>query len=343
MNYIEAITILEVDQHCSIEEVEKSYKALASKHHPDKGGENEFMVKLNDARDVLVSHLSASNLPSVFKQLELSVLNMNIAAQEQRAIQKKVEKIEKEIKSTATSKLISMKNTALVLAAISAGAFFLGKQIPKDVLTGFMPEAIEKPVKVELPEATELVNKYLSAKVEVRKKENEELTELINQLEQDKEVRDYLSNQSKYDNYFYEQQRFELHQEKISQYTFMWHLLTFGFGLYAGGGAWFLNRKIHRIEENLAEITDDLTIKSQYAEYLQEIFGDDPYHQWTLKELEKRIYEAKFYNRPLSLVIRNIGHKKMAQLFIAKGQESSFIQVEHGDSENNYQEVFRIS
>ncbi len=336
MDYIEATSVLGLEQHCSIEEVEKSYKALASKCHPDKGGDNGEMVKINEARNFLISHLSANSLPSIFKQFELSVLDMNQAAKEHRALEKKVEKIEKEVKVTATSKLKSMKSAALVLTALSAGAFFLGKQIPKELMTGFMPEAIEKPSNVTRPEVTEVVANYLDSK------KSEEVALTLSK-EEVNEIRSYLSQERKYEEYTIAKDKYSLIQERISHYTFMWHLFTFGFGLYAGVGAWFLNRKIQRIETELSELTDDLTIKSRYVEYLQDAFGENSIHQWTLKELEQRISELTFNNYSLRLIARNIGPKKLAQLFIAKGQESSFLSVEHGNAENNYKETFRIS
>lgn len=338
MDYIEATSVLGLEQHCSIEEVEKSYKALASKYHPDKGGSHGDMVKVNEARNFLVSHLSTSNLPSVFKQLELSVLNMNLANQEHRALERKVEKIENDVKVTATSKLKSMKSAALVLATLSTGAFFLGKQIPKDLMTGFMPVALEKPLKVERPEVTENVAIYLASKNIEEKVKSEEIF-----LRLPKEIQNYLSQEKKYKEYAHELNIYSFIQEKIRNYTLIWHLFTFGLGLYAGVGAWFLNRKIQRVETELSELTTDLTIKAQYVEYLQDVFGDHSIDQWTLKDLENRISEFNFHNYSLRLIAGNIGPKKLAQLFIAKGQESSFLSVKHGDADNGYRETFRIA
>jgi len=343
VNYVEAISILEIEQYCSIEEVEKSYKGLASKHHPDKGGENDAMARINEARNFLVSHLSVNNLPSVFKQLELSVLNMNQIAQEKRVNEKKVERIEKDIKQSATSKLKSMKNTALVLAAISAGAFFLGKEIPKDLLSGFMPVNIEKPAVVAKPTETAIIKKHLTYKKNIELEKIKSVNTPDYSDKEQKEIDAYLTQSEKYKEYRYASSSYERYKAEVSHYTFLWYIFTFGFGIYAGIGAWVVNRKIHRVESELTDINDDLTIKSSYVQYLKDVFGDKSINEWSLKDLEYQISKNNFKNYSLRLVARNLGAKKLAQLFIAKGQEASFINIQHGTAENDYQEVFTIS
>ena len=41
--------ILEIPKNCSQEDIKKSYKKLAIKHHPDKGGDEETFKKINEA------------------------------------------------------------------------------------------------------------------------------------------------------------------------------------------------------------------------------------------------------------------------------------------------------
>ena len=49
----EAADLLGVQQGASEDEIEKAYKQLAFKHHPDRGGDQDMMVQLNVARDIL--------------------------------------------------------------------------------------------------------------------------------------------------------------------------------------------------------------------------------------------------------------------------------------------------
>jgi len=47
--------VLGVGAHASKEEVERAYRLLASKHHPDRGGDPEQMARINAARDAMLS------------------------------------------------------------------------------------------------------------------------------------------------------------------------------------------------------------------------------------------------------------------------------------------------
>ena len=46
--------VLGVGAHASKEEIERAYRLLASKHHPDKGGNPAEMARINAARDALL-------------------------------------------------------------------------------------------------------------------------------------------------------------------------------------------------------------------------------------------------------------------------------------------------
>jgi len=46
--------ILGIGANASIEEVERAYRLLASKHHPDKGGDPAKMARINWARDAML-------------------------------------------------------------------------------------------------------------------------------------------------------------------------------------------------------------------------------------------------------------------------------------------------
>lgn len=46
--------VLGVGAHASKEEIERAYRLLASEHHPDKGGDEQRMARINAARDALL-------------------------------------------------------------------------------------------------------------------------------------------------------------------------------------------------------------------------------------------------------------------------------------------------
>jgi hypothetical protein len=46
--------VLGVGAHASREEIERAYRLLASKHHPDKGGDPDMMARINAAREAML-------------------------------------------------------------------------------------------------------------------------------------------------------------------------------------------------------------------------------------------------------------------------------------------------
>ena len=53
----QAWQVLGVGAHATPEEVERAYRLLASKHHPDRGGDSSQMARINAARDQLLEDL----------------------------------------------------------------------------------------------------------------------------------------------------------------------------------------------------------------------------------------------------------------------------------------------
>lgn len=46
--------VLGVSSHATREEIEEAHSRLAMKHHPDRGGDNQIMARINAARDALL-------------------------------------------------------------------------------------------------------------------------------------------------------------------------------------------------------------------------------------------------------------------------------------------------
>lgn len=345
MEFNYAISILELAEDCSIEDVERAYKRLALRRHPDKGGTEEDMASLNDARSFLIDQLSAKNLPAVIKQFELAVRDMNIIARDQRANEKKVEKVEHDILQLATNRFKSWKQTALLFAAISAAALFLGKDLPKELVSGFGPSESEivKPTTVDRPEVTDTIKKYNIA-ASTSNKDVTNPVSLKGFTEKEKsEIAAFDKNKEKYQNYLIALDKYNYSIKKAKSYPFMWFASTISVGIYAGLIAWFFNQKIQKVEAELSELSDSLSIKSQYVKVIREIFGGPLKGQWTLKEIEYAILDHRFDSRSLNQIVRAIGAKKFAQLLIAKGQAASFLAVTQGNLDNGYEESYAIS
>lgn len=342
MDIEEAASILEINTDATNEELDAAYKKFASIYHPDKGGNSDDMAQLNKARDALQEHLSVQNLPSVIKQFELTVKEMNVVAREQRALEKRAEKTEREIFSTATNKLKSYKQTAIILAAVSAAGIFLGKEIPKELTSAFTNISDEKLVEVSSPVKTDLVNSAivkLSSNKDV--KDTEETIELT--TKEKSALKKYEEDEYAYIRYQKNLLRIEDRKERSKIYTSMWYMMTFGVGIYAGMGAWWLNRRIQRIEEKIEELMEDLSIKSQYAHILIDLFEGSIEKTWSLRDLQNAIIENGQNCERIRPILRAVGEKKIAQLLITKGLESSALNVFHGNYENKYEEAYLFS
>lgn len=336
MNIEEAVSLLEIDNEVTSEGIDSAYKKLASKYHPDKGGDTDEMARINKARDLLQDNISVNNLPAVIKQFELTVKEMNVVAREQRALEKRVEKSEKEILTSATTRFKSYKNIAIVFTALSAAAFFLGKEIPKEITSSFIPEVGASPKSVPAPVINELV---MAAQLKVdTSKGNVELTE------QEAEVlKEYKSDINKYNKDQYLIASYQKRKAEAKLFSLMWYAMTFGVGICAGLGAWLCNQRIIHIEEELKELLEDLSFKSQYVSVLQDLFEDKLKSSWTFNDLLETVSSNRHNNYRLISLVREVGSRKIAQLIINKGLESSAITVSHGGLENRYEETYSIS
>ena len=53
MSFVDYYDVLQVSPRADAEVIEKAYRALISKHHPDKGGDTGHAQRLNEAHDVI--------------------------------------------------------------------------------------------------------------------------------------------------------------------------------------------------------------------------------------------------------------------------------------------------
>jgi curved DNA-binding protein CbpA len=53
MGFVDYYDVLQVSQHADADVIEKAYRVLMSKHHPDAGGDTRHAQRLNEAHDVI--------------------------------------------------------------------------------------------------------------------------------------------------------------------------------------------------------------------------------------------------------------------------------------------------
>ncbi|MEW6618889.1 MAG: J domain-containing protein [bacterium] len=75
-NLDEARRILGLDEEVSLEEIKEAYHNKAKKLHPDKGGEEEQMKRLNQAYKLLISY--CSNYKISFRQEDYKRANPDV-------------------------------------------------------------------------------------------------------------------------------------------------------------------------------------------------------------------------------------------------------------------------
>lgn len=349
MDLNEALSIFEMKLDSSIEDIEKSYKKLAMKFHPDKGGTDEEMSKLNEAKAILEKELSSKNVPAVIKQFEIALREVNTAAQTQKNVEKRAAKLESDIHKTATNRLKSWRQVALFFTAISTICLFFGKDIPKELLSSFHEEeiTINKPEKIEKP----IKPIFDSMRIDTLPNEQGDqetkpkyTPEQINQIkvyeEKEVEYQKYLTSKNKYEDALRENILIKKHNKDI---TYMWYMFVFTVIAYSGAIAWFYNRKISRVENEISELDEEMAIKSQFAIMLVNVFGNSMPDQWTLKELELALLNNGANSRSIDLILHAVGERKFAQLLVIKGQELAHLNVENGCVKNNYEESYSIS
>lgn len=128
MDIRQAFDILELPFGATKEDIDKQYKKLSLKAHPDRGGTNKDFIDLNRAKELAL----------VYADNKAVILVANhIVNQELTVIQRKYE-INEEVKSLINKKdrqvrgkYQSMKDMTLVMAAISGGlALLTNKSMP---------------------------------------------------------------------------------------------------------------------------------------------------------------------------------------------------------------------
>ena len=143
-------------------------------------------------------------------------------------------------------------------------------------------------------------------------------------------------------------------KDEIQDSISMIYILLLSIGAIAGFAAWCLSQKINKIEEDLVEFHESLLDKYTYVELMKTIFGGELPKQWNLKmmndalnencsNIKKLINIHKDSNIKIFFSILNaIGTEKVTQLLLLKGQEYSFLSVQHGNENNEYTNYYAL-
>jgi hypothetical protein len=129
-----AFELLGLPLSASAEEIDDRYRDLARDAHPDAGGSETRMRELNTARDLAKVSLAAGTAivpASLIRDLILA--SQGAMGQQER--REEARGLARRMTHRATSRLRRMKELSALLGALSAGALFLGKDLPTQVFS----------------------------------------------------------------------------------------------------------------------------------------------------------------------------------------------------------------
>lgn len=126
-----------MSQDGNLDELDKKYRALAAKSHPDRGGSDEKMQRINVAKVIVSAYYQTKTalVPvDTIKEIVLAT-NKGLAVYEEKKENSK--RAFSRVLDINTSKPKKMKRMAASFGGISAGAIFLGKDIPEKYFASF--------------------------------------------------------------------------------------------------------------------------------------------------------------------------------------------------------------
>ncbi len=354
MDYRVALEFLELDEldelDITIGIIQKSFKKMASKYHPDKEtGSDELMAKLNRAKEVLLEKYSPTNLIVISKNLELAIAKTNQATEVQRKLEGQASTLKIESLSDATHRLHHMKNVAFVLMAISALMLFLGKDLPKEFVSFFHLAPLSALEVVDKPKGSDLTKQYLrengsdfsinSAEEMLYFMEKMEKMEKLKKADQkynDKEkqeLKSYLYQMIDYERYMRQKEHIDLYNKQV---TLIWYVFIFTLAGVSSFLAWRLTFRIKKVENLLNEFYGDLQIRSNYFRIISSIFSGEIPDEWTFEKMQHSLREARFGDEDIGILKYYLTTKKVCQILIIKGQEGGFLKVNNGSFQERY-------
>jgi len=134
MEINEALNLLNLHQDSTVSELDEKYRKLVSTSHPDKGGTEEKMQRLNVAKDVVAAYLQSKTALVPINAIKDIVLAANKGLVEYETKKENTKRAFTRILDINTNKPKRMKRMAAMFGGISAAAIFLGKDLPEKYL-----------------------------------------------------------------------------------------------------------------------------------------------------------------------------------------------------------------
>ena len=143
MNEKEAFEILGLDIGATSEDIEERFRSLANDRHPDRGGANESMAELNEARSVALNFLLQSNALTPMQTIQTAIELYSSQQQERQLVEVRVEKTQEHFRQQSTNKLRQYRTFANICGAIFATALFFSQELSNNAfLQAFFYESL---------------------------------------------------------------------------------------------------------------------------------------------------------------------------------------------------------
>lgn len=141
MDTTKAFLALGLNRTASSQEVEDRFRSLANDVHPDKGGSDEQMSELNEARATALKFIADSNALVPEKALQEALVAVQSKTLNQQDLSNRIAESRKIIRDRTTNKLRKYRLASTMLAAICGGAIFIVNDIPKELFFARIPES----------------------------------------------------------------------------------------------------------------------------------------------------------------------------------------------------------
>lgn len=130
METAEAFQILGLSPSATEQEIEARFRSLAQERHPDQGGSKQEMQQLNHAREVALASTTLSRALVPADVVRDLVVATTTALAARSSVVHDLQTVSAQIKQTLTNRLRAFRQLSTLLGGITAGAFFLGKNLP---------------------------------------------------------------------------------------------------------------------------------------------------------------------------------------------------------------------
>lgn len=322
MNLEEARRLLGVATDASREDIDSQFKSRANSAHPDKGGADDDMAQLLEARDIALCGLTITSALVRVDVLQGALQAISTEGNRRREIESTATALQSNLKAKSTNPLRNYKRLSTFLAALATAAIFFGKDLPLDI--------IPQTALIPMPTGQGLTQDEFEA---ITTKVNEQNVTIT---EDNKDLKKLLLE------------------------------VTFAVAIFAGVGAWFLTSRIDHVEQDLLELNESLSIKTNLYSILSGILKSKLQDKWTLKNLEEDIQGRFTFGSPMRTLVLKflrghmgsyvlptmdekwrrtvamIGAEKFALLLVLKAQQVGLVEVNETMTDGNFSEYYSL-